>query len=181
MPKPHAAKPNAHLQLRARWEEYTHTHTLRCWQRQSDYQPRSIGYRACGIALIVGNHFTSWKNWLWVSACVRPWALLSHLVWVWLYFQVCFERDTLCPACVCMRVFWGAEELRQQQMDVQYLLSRNQESKILLERRDFWTMNHSLLLHDTKGLNVLRQDFLLRYHFIFNQSETDIPDLYANV
>lgn len=44
-------------------------------------------------------------------------------------------------------------------MDVQYLPSQNQKSKILLERRGFWTMNHSLLLHDTKGLNVLRQDF----------------------
>lgn len=66
-------------------------------------------------------------------------------------------------------------------MDVEYLLSRIQESKMLLERRDFRTMNHSLLLHDTKGLNVPRQDFLLRYHFIFNQSETDISDLYANV
>lgn len=106
MPKQHAAKPNA--QLSARREKththtHTHKHTLNCWQRQSGYQPWSLGYRACGIALIVGNHFTSWKNWLWVSTCMRPSALLSHLVCAWLYFQVSFEGDTLCPhasACV---------------------------------------------------------------------------------
>lgn len=83
------------------------THTLRCWQHQSSYQPWSLGYRACGIALMVGNHFTSWKNWLWVSMCAHPLALLSHLVCVWLYFQVRFEHDTLCPhdsACMYFEV-----------------------------------------------------------------------------
>lgn len=61
----------------------------------------------------------------------------------------------LVSSCVYFEVL---KKLRQR-MDVQYLLSGNRKSKILHEQRGFWTMNHSLLLHDTKGLNVLRQDF----------------------
>lgn len=81
------------------------------------------------------------------SVCL---AIFPSVFWTW----------HLVSAYLRMCVFWGAEKLRQQRMDVQYLLLRNQESKrVLLERRGFWTMNHSLLLHDTKGLNVLSQDF----------------------
>lgn len=136
-PTKHSCQTNMQQNLMhiCNWEQGGRsTHTLRCWQRQSGYQSRSLGYRACGIALIVGNHFTSWKNWLWVSACASPSPLLSHLVCVWLYFQVCFECDTLCPhisACVYFEVLRSC--INGERM-YRYLPSRNQKSKILLER-----------------------------------------------
>lgn len=81
---------------------------------------------------------------------MRPFALLSHLVCIWLHFQVCFECDTLClhaSACMYLRHWeamnwWGCILCREM---------RNVNG--------FWKMNDSLLLYDTKGFNVRRQDF----------------------